>query len=267
MAVQWHPLLARFLRHDYADRLEVQTEIPLGEMPLRADFLLIRRAPDLPLPFPLSHLGSTTLMEFKGPDETVSQKDLQLLGIYADLYVYREDLSARRDLTLWLVGSRFAEGLSDPERAYLAEPAPLGPGVEGGHLDGYPTRLVNLSRIPVVEELLCFLMVTKHREQQLAEFLLDRREVSTYYLTFMHWMHREPLEEVLAMRKMTPQELGIDAQALIEACGEDGIIDRLGPDRVLERLGADRVLQVLVAQLGRERVHQLVEQGASTSAA
>ncbi|NDK13177.1 MAG: hypothetical protein COY42_04510 [Armatimonadetes bacterium CG_4_10_14_0_8_um_filter_66_14] len=117
MAVQWHPLLARFLRHDYADRLEVQTEVPLGELPLRADFLLIRRAPELPLPFPLSHLGSTTLMEYKGPDETVSQKDLQLLGIYADLYVYREDLPARRDLTLWLVGSRFADRLSDSDRA------------------------------------------------------------------------------------------------------------------------------------------------------
>ncbi|NDK13176.1 MAG: hypothetical protein GW911_14195, partial [Armatimonadetes bacterium] len=51
----------------------------------------------------------------------------------------------------------------------------------------------------MVEELLCFLMVTKNREQQLAELLLDRREALTYYLTFMHWMHPQPLEEVLTM--------------------------------------------------------------------
>jgi len=114
----------------------------------------------------------------------------------------------------------------------------------------------------VVEELLCFLMVTKNREQQLAELLLDRREALTYYLTFMHWMHPQPLEEVLTMRKMTPQELGIDAQAVIEACGEDGIIDRLGADRMLARLGPDRVLQALVAQLGKDKTRQLIEQAA-----
>ena len=82
MPIQWHPMLARFLRHDYGDRLEIRSEYPLGEMPLRADFLLIRRDPEVELPFPLSHLGQTTLMEFKGPDDTASQLDLQLLGIY-----------------------------------------------------------------------------------------------------------------------------------------------------------------------------------------
>jgi hypothetical protein len=281
MAVQWHPLLARFLRHDYGDRLEIQAEFPLGELPLRADFILIRRQPHTVLPYPLDHLGATTLIEFEGPDETASQRHLQLLGIHAHLYVHQQALPRRRDLVLWLVGSRFAQGLSDPERAHLAALEPVGPGVQRGVLDGFQTYVVDLANVPLAEELLCFLMVTKRRARQVAEFLLDRREQQAYYLSFMHLIHPQPLEEVLTMRKMTPDELEIDAQALVEACGEEGVMELIGADRlikylgeqrvldclgeqrVLECLGEEHVMQAIARRLGRERAHQLVDQAAA----
>ena len=43
MPIQWHPLLARFMQRDYKDRLEIEREFPLGELPLRADFIIIDR--------------------------------------------------------------------------------------------------------------------------------------------------------------------------------------------------------------------------------
>jgi len=274
MPIQWHPLLARFLEHDYADRLEIQREFPLGELPLRADFILIRRQPGATLPDPFDYLGERTLLEFEGPDETVSQPHLQLLGIHAHLYLYQQALAARQDLVLWLVGSQFAAGLSDPQRATLEELETVGPGVQRGKLDGFPTYVVDLAHLPLTEEVLCFLLVTKARTREVAEFLLDRQEQQGYYLTFMHLIHQTHLEEVLTMRKMTPQELEIDAQALIEACGEEGVIEMLGEDRVinylgeeriLKHLGEERVFQELFRRMGKERAYRLIDQLAGAS--
>jgi len=265
MPIQWHPLLTRFLQRDYGDRLHIQREFPLGELPLRADFILIRRRPEVDLPYPLNYLGQTTLMEYEGPDETVSQPHLQLLDIHAHLYVFQQGLSARRDLVLWLVGSQFAAGLSAPGLASLEERAEVGPGLQRGVLDGFETYLMDLARVPMTEELLCFLLVTKARLRQLAEFLLDRRERQAYYLNFMHLIHREALEEVLNMHGMTPEELEIDAEALIQACGEEGIIELLGEDRIIHHLGEDRIIHHLgedriIHHLGEDRIiHHLGE--------
>ena len=58
MAVYFRPKLAHFLRQDCAEKLDVRDEVPLGEMPLRLDLLIIRRDPDANLPFPMCHLGA-----------------------------------------------------------------------------------------------------------------------------------------------------------------------------------------------------------------
>ena len=76
MTVYGHPFLAELLRHDYGDRLIIEEEVPLGEMSLKADLLLIRRDPAVALPFPFCFLGERTLVEFKGPDDTAGQEDL-----------------------------------------------------------------------------------------------------------------------------------------------------------------------------------------------
>ena len=281
MPIQWHPMLARFLRHDYGGCLDITPEYPLGEMPLRADFLLVRRDADAELPFPLNLLGQTTLLEFKGPDDTASQLDLQLLGIYADLYVYQEKLASREDLTLWFVASRFAQRLSDPRLACLEDVTSVGPGVNRAKLDRFVTYTVDLSRIPMTEELLCLLMVTNARERELAEFVVDRRERESYYLTFMHLMHQERLQEVLTVRRMTAEELELDAQTLIDACGEERLIDLLGQERVIDLLGGqERVIDLMGGReqvlrgllrglsndLGAERVRELVQEGLPATA-
>ncbi|HIE51714.1 MAG TPA: hypothetical protein EYP85_08125 [Armatimonadetes bacterium] len=67
MAVYWHPFVAQFLRQEYQGRLIVLEEVSLGEMPLRADLILIKRDRRASLPFPFDCLGATTLVEYQGP--------------------------------------------------------------------------------------------------------------------------------------------------------------------------------------------------------
>jgi len=84
----WHPLLARLLDFELATAYAVRDEVLVGKLPLRVDILLIRREAgelsktsrrDLSVLVPL--LNRFTLIEFKGPTDTLEPGDLaQLAG-------------------------------------------------------------------------------------------------------------------------------------------------------------------------------------------
>jgi hypothetical protein len=141
MAIYWHPILTQLLRQFYGDRLEIQEEVNLGDVPLRVDLVLIKREPGVALPYPFNHLGDVTLLSYKGPEDTASQTDLRQLEIYALLYQDSFNLPRRGDLTLWLVASKFARKVSQRDGAHLARAKAIGPGVRAGRLDGFPTCL------------------------------------------------------------------------------------------------------------------------------
>ncbi len=125
MALYWHPYLAELLRQDYGDRLVIEEELSLGDMPLRADLLLIRRDPDVALPFPFSLLGERTLVEYKSPDDAATHDDLVKLETYGLLYAQREALGKRQDLNI--------VALSFPlPRAHIASERRL-PGRDASH--------------------------------------------------------------------------------------------------------------------------------------
>ena len=82
----WHPLLARLMDHLLSTGYTVQEEVSVGRLPLRVDFLLIRREDgelpeasrrDLSVLVPL--LNRFTLIEFKGPTDSLQPGDVAYL--------------------------------------------------------------------------------------------------------------------------------------------------------------------------------------------
>ncbi len=84
----WHPLFVRLLAYTLDSAYKVEQEVSVGKMPLRVDILLIRReggelseanARNLAELLPL--LNRFTLMEFKGPTDSIEPGDFaQLVG-------------------------------------------------------------------------------------------------------------------------------------------------------------------------------------------
>ncbi|WP_089935955.1 hypothetical protein [Candidatus Entotheonella palauensis] len=220
MALYWHPCLAELLRQGYGDRLVIEEKVSLGDMPLRADLLLIRRDPDLALPFPFSLLGERTLVEYKSPDDTASQKDLAQLEIYGLLYVQRQALKSREDLTLWLLASHFQTQVSHASGAYLSNMQEIDTGVRLGTVDGFPTCLIDLSRLPVLPEALPLLMVAKgSQERALVTFLVDHFQEYPEYIRWLQELYVQQLREVLQMKKLTAEQIGLDYHALLDLIG------------------------------------------------
>ncbi|WP_089938241.1 hypothetical protein [Candidatus Entotheonella palauensis] len=259
MALYWHPYLAELLRQDYGNRLQVEEEISLGDMPLRADLLLIRRDPQLALPFPFSLLGERTLVEYKSPDDAATHDDLVRLEIYGLLYAQREGLPSRQSLTLWLLASHFRQRTRRPEGAHLAEAQAMGSSVTVGILDGFPTCLIDLSQLPIAPEALPLLLVSKGpKERELASFLVDHFQEYPQHLQWLQELHVQSLREVLVMKKLTPEQIGLDFEALLALIGKERALDLIDEEQVLEHLlrrqGEEQVLEHLLRRQGEEQV-------------
>jgi len=272
MAIYWHPFLTQFLRQDYDGLLFIENEVNLGEMPLRLDLLIIPCYPVIELPYPFCYLGQRTLTSYKGPGDKAEQSSLVQLLNYSLLYQQRENIWQRRDLTLWLLANEFADDISLPGGAEIADMREIGVGVRGGILDGFPIFLIDLGVLPVNTATLPLVMAAKgENEQALVEFFLDNYEEYASYLGYLIELHGKMLMEVLMMRQMTAEEIGLDMDTVIEFLkfySDDKVIDGvsklLGGERVLRgsarMLGEERAVKELTQIIGEERTIKEIAQ-------
>lgn len=272
MAKYWHPFLTQFLRQDYSSLLIIESEVNLGEMPLRLDLLLIPRYPVIELPYPFCHLGQRTLASYKGPGDTAGQASLVQLLTYALLYQQREGVWQRRDLTLWLMANEFAGDISLPGGAQIADMQEIGAGVRGGTLDGFSIFLIDLGVLPVNVATLPLVMAAKgENEQALVEFLLDNYAEYASYIGYIIELHGKMLMEVLMMRKMNPEEIGLEMETvmgLLQLYSDDKVMEGMrklyGEERVLKEfariIGEERAVKELAQMIGEERWRQITEQ-------
>jgi len=265
MAIQWHPFLTQFLRQDYSNLLIIDSEVNLGEMPLRLDLLLIPRYPVTELQYPFCHLGQRTLASYKGPGDTAGQDSLVQLLTYALLYQQRENIWQRNNLTLWLMASDFADDISLPGGAQIDGMQEIGAGMRVGTLDGFPIFLIDLGVLPVNVVTLPLVMAAKgENEQALVEFLLDNYEEHASYIGYLMILHLDMFMEVLTMRQMTAEEIGLDMESVLrflQTYGDDKVIQGVsklyGGDKVIESVsklyGGEQVLKESARIIGEER--------------
>ena len=263
MAIYWHPFLAQFLRQDYGNLLTIEDEVSLGDMPLRVDLLLIPRYPVTELPYPFCHLGQRTLASYKGPGDTAGQPSLVQLLTYALLYQQREGIWQRSDLTLWLLANEFADDISLSGGANIADMQEIGVGMRGGTLDGFPLFLIDLGALPVNIATLPLVMAAKGaNEQALIEFLLDNHEEYASYIGYLIELHSDMLMEVLMMRQMTAEEIGLDMETVIRFLRfyrDDKVMERAMKE-LTQMMGEERTVKELAQTIGKERLRQVVEQ-------
>jgi len=261
MAIYWHPFLTQFLRQDYGSLLAIEDEVNLGEMPLRLDLLLIPRYSDIDLPYPFCHLGPRTLASYKGPGDTAGQASLVQLLTYALLYQQRESIWQRGDLTLWLLANKFADDISLPGGAHIDDMQEIGVGMRGGTLDDFLLFLIDLGVLPVSAATLPLVMAAKgENEQALVEFLLDNHAEYASYIGYLIELHGDMLMEVLMMKQMTAEEIGLDMKTVtrfLQLYNDDEIIDEVrrlyGDEKIIQGIGEERAMEELMRKVGEER--------------
>jgi len=223
--------------------------------------LLIPRYSDIDLPYPFCHLGPRTLASYKGPGDTAGQASLVQLLTYALLYQQRESIWQRGDLTLWLLANKFADDISLPGGAHIDDMQEIGVGMRGGTLDGFSLFLIDLGVLPVNAATLPLVMAAKgENEQALVEFLLDNHAEYASYIGYLIELHGDMLMEVLMMKQMTAEEIGLDMKTVtrfLQLYNDDEIIDEMrrlyGDEKIIQGIGEERALEELMRRMGEGR--------------
>jgi hypothetical protein len=114
---QWHPIFDDLLRRALRDYYEVQTNVPVGDLPREADIVLVRRASKSKPPFRTlwRHLSRWNVLEFKGRSESARVNDIDLLveiglGIHRRLEEQEPKTKIdRADVSFWYLANHLGK--------------------------------------------------------------------------------------------------------------------------------------------------------------
>jgi hypothetical protein len=140
----WHPLLVGLFNHVMATAYAVVGEVEVGKMPLRVDILLIRReggglsaAARRSLGVLVALLNRFTLLEFKGPTDTLEFGDLaQLLGCAFLWHSQQTERIPLADVSLIVLAPQFNAACREEQATLGYEADEHAPGV--WRLSGLP---------------------------------------------------------------------------------------------------------------------------------
>jgi hypothetical protein len=265
MSKQWHPLFAHLLKLLLGDYYDVQTEVPVSELPRRGDILVLRRQGGQTPPFHgvWENLTDSNVFEFKGPSDDAEPDDLELLIHVGTGLTYRwnEERSAKGEprlvnqrVSFWYLAPTLGETFLQQARSRCLldyQTAGLWRGRVWGHplwLLAYRDAAVEVDTLP-----LRLLVQDPAPLHSLAVLLVQRPEVLSLFASFLTALQPALWEEIRSMSTLSSgPKLDWEAIGKITDLGE--VLNHLPPERVIERFGVERAIQVI----GLERLVGIV---------
>jgi hypothetical protein len=270
----WHPLLAGLLRWQLSPAYQVSEEVPVGTKPLQIDILLLRReSGELPdsvkklLAGIAEHLNDYTLLELKGPTDTLRAGDFRTLVAYAHLYCAQMvPLLEPGRLSLLVLAPRLTRPYRDELRACGVAAQAESPGT--WRLEGplmYPLWVLETEALAGGEHPLLTVFspaMLKERRRVLRELRLGGHEELLVYMAQQIQQFHVAGEE-FAMQHLGTQELEQMKHDLWREIRDEMTpqerLEGLSPEERLEGLSPEELLAALTPEQ-RERLRAMLQQ-------
>ena len=265
---QWHPLLAALLRKQVERYYELITEMPVGDLPRKTDFVLLRRLPDKLPPFRglWRFLTIWNAQEYKGPTVRPRPGDvpkLVELGLGITRRLNKERAKQRRpplpagEITFWYIANRLGNRFRAHVERLLGPLEQCGDGVWRGGVMGHPCLFVSTVDLPVDEDSIPLHLLSVEpleKQREVGKFVIgdpDRFEsFGRYFAAF----HEQVWKEFGDMANSWEKTFDEGVVRLVKEQGISRIIRKLGTKKVLAEIGTKEVIE----QLGtREVIEQL----------
>jgi hypothetical protein len=264
----WHPLLTRLLSHELSTAYSVQDEVLVGKLPLRVDILLIRREAgqlseesqrhlDVLLPL----LNRFTLIEFKGPTDTLRPGDLaQLFGCAFLWHGQQSQREPSDDISLIVLAPVANEAAKDELRSFGHQITPHEPGILSVVGAPFTTWLVETDEMarrgqPILS-LVSRVFLQAHRSIIERLRATDHAALLSYILQQIQQFRS--LGEDFAMQHTDSELLGqVEEElqaAVLQAIPVEKRLQGLSADEILQAISVEQRLRGLSAQ---ERVSGL----------
>ena len=195
-STQWHPIFTYLLRSLVEDHYEVQTNLPVGDLPREADIVLVRRTSDRP-PFQtlLHYLTTWNVIEFKGRSVSARFRDLDLLvelGLGVDRKLNedraREGLEhlGPEEVSFWYIVNHIGDRFLDEARTIFGTLEEASPGVWRSQILSRPVFLIDSVGVAVDRESVAVHLVGEESpeiEKELARVIAEEP---------VYWVRRLP---------------------------------------------------------------------------
>jgi hypothetical protein len=212
MSTQWHPLFAELLRLLVEAFYQVDTEVPVSDLPRRGDLFLVRRTGSAEPPFTglWAHLTDWNVLEFKGPTDGPEEADLELLMHVGAGITYRfneerrqrgEEPFPNRRISFWYLAPVLGENFLDQVRSRTDLHYEAG-GLWRGRAWGHPVFFVSYRDAPVEPDTVPLHFLTAPPDappRSLAELLARRADLLRLYGHWLFTLHFRLWEEVRIM--------------------------------------------------------------------
>jgi hypothetical protein len=256
MGKQWHPLFAHLLGLLLRDYYEIQTEVPVSDLPRAGDLLVLRRQGAKP-PFRglWEHLTEWNVLEFKGPTDDAEEQDLEKLIHVGTGLCYRlnEDRGARREAPLanrqvsfWYLAPRLGEtflGHAQGNAHVVYQTGGLWRCTVWGHpvwLVSYRDSAIEIDTIP-----LHLLDREPPAPRALGELVVQQQELLSLFATWLSALQPNLWEEIRLMAAATTEGVPLDWEKIAKFANLDEVVRVLPPERVVQILGVRRAVEVI----------------------
>lgn len=240
MPIQWHPLFARLLRPLLEDYYEVQTNVPVGDVPREADLVLLRRTAAKTLPFLglWRHLTTWNILEYKGPTVSARLEDVSLLvelGLGIHRRLNEERLKAKQkpvsaaEVAFWYMANSLGRRFQKNAARMFGTLEIRGDGVWHARLLERHVFLVSTVDVPVEPDAVpLHLLSQEPMEKELALVRLVAQKPSLWlqYREILGSLHPQTAKELEAMAK-TARGPKFHLKPLMQIMGHHQFFDEL----------------------------------------
>ncbi len=291
--MQWHPIFAYLLRPLVESSYEVQTDVPVGELPRRSDITLLRKTSDVPSPFRglWSRLTTWNVLEYKGP--TVSPRfdelhDLIELGLGIHRRLNELQAKARlpevdyAETSFWYLVNHIGRRFRARVQRYLADIEPVAAGTWQAHVYGHPLLLVSVRELQVERDSMALHVLAGVPENERGTIVEVLKEEPALWSSYGAWVEfKEPQiwKELapMASKKKLAADYGSfiailkqtnDLKRFLEGIGVKEAVEAVGVRNAVEAVGVKQALAAIeeediIANLPperREKLRRLLQQ-------
>ena len=274
---QWHPIFGHLLRPVLQEYYDVQTNVPVGDLPREADIIVLRRASTKDPPFRTlwNHLTRWNILELKGRSESARIADVDLLvevglGIHRRLQEKEpESKIARAEVAFWYLANHLGKRFLRDVVQLTGGLQTVSAGLWRGRILSRPLWLVSNRDVPIDLESASVRMVSEQTVEQareLADVIMASEEMWHHYGPLLIALNRNLEKEFTAMA--TKRFKGdIDWDFIVaKAGGIQQVLGRANPRDLLEgggdktlidKIGVDGLMAILTPKQRRELTRRI----------
>ncbi len=254
----WDTLFKQILKQELSG-FEVQSNVPVGKLPLSIDLVILRpdQAPKIPVlrPF-IERLSDINILEFKSARDTIAKSDLSKLIGYIGLYCENKGFGVleMKKITGWYIVPNMPRYFT--ELNLIQEE-------EGVYLFKFyfPIYILVIDQLEIKLDNMPFLLFSSKKRLVLALKKIIHEKSLQKYLSIAYLLYPQEMKKLVVEEQISFEEIQKNIRSAVEELGTAKVIEAVGLENVIEAVGLENVIEAVGLEKVKSTLKKLEKKG------